>query len=157
MTEIDVSLTLPRFVALLAAYGARLECWPEGERGAAQALLERSADARVLAREQRTMDALFSVASPTLSPELLKKLDSIPERSNGSLLARHLKVRVMWAPALGWAAVAAIGLWLGARSVDETSASDVVVESLEMDEVTPYDENELLAVFGSTVDGLEFP
>jgi hypothetical protein len=157
MSRIDVPITLPRFEALLAAYGARLERWPDGERDAVHALLETSEEARALALEQRTMDVLFLVHAPKLSPGLLQRLDAIPEQGHVSLFARRLNVRGMWAPVLGWAAVAAFGLWLGARSAGETATGHAAADSLELDEVAPYDESEQLAVFGSTLARSELP
>ena len=57
-------MTLRRFRALAQSYGAELHRWPREERGAAQALLESSEEARALLAQERSLDAAISAASP---------------------------------------------------------------------------------------------
>lgn len=59
-------MTLERFKALCDAYGGAPQRWPEDERGAAAALLERSAAARAVLDDARALDAVLGHAG-TLS------------------------------------------------------------------------------------------
>jgi hypothetical protein len=60
-------MTLQRLSDLLAAYGGRVECWPEAERDAARALLERSAAAQAEYEAARRLDAALD-AAPAFAP-----------------------------------------------------------------------------------------
>ena len=151
----DVSLTQTRFLALLEAYGARPERWPEHERNAAIELLNTSESARVLAREQHALDAWLSVpGTPKISAELTRRLNAIPEQRDRGALAHRLSVRALWMPALGWAVAAAVGIWLGARSA---TADRYVVISDDTEETAAQYENERLAISGGTFDDSEVP
>lgn len=65
-----------RLAAMLAAYGATSDRWPQAERSAAEALLERSESARALLATEAGLDRLLSQASleATPSPALLERL-----------------------------------------------------------------------------------
>ena len=148
-------LTQSRFQALLEAYGARPEHWPEGERSAAIELLETSESARILAREQHALDAWLSLSIvPAIPTELIQRLHAIPERQGKLLLARRLRVRAFLVPALGWAAAAVVGIWLGARSASLESA---VVKAAPSEETVAQIENERLALSGGILDESEEP
>lgn len=111
------TLSLERFEQLLEAYGARLERWPAPEAGQGRRLLETSELARgLLAREAKLDGLLDQVQTAPLSAELRGRLYDIPALAprRGSWPFGSL-----WLPALGWAAAAAIGLWIGAHSADE--------------------------------------
>jgi hypothetical protein len=56
-------LTLRRFRAMARSYGADLQRWPEAERGAAQALLNASPQARELVNEELMLDEALEAAS----------------------------------------------------------------------------------------------
>jgi hypothetical protein len=56
-------LTLQRFQALLDIYGADFRRWPEEARGAAEALLSISAEARALLEEEGALDVMIAAAS----------------------------------------------------------------------------------------------
>ena len=149
------ALTQTRFQALLEAYGAQPERWPEHERNAAIELLNSSESARVLAREQHELDAWLSVPStPKISAKLMLRLNAIPEKQGKLLLARRLRIRALWVPALGWAAAAAVGIWLGARSA---TADRYVVKSDDAAETAAQIENERLAISGGLFDDSEAP
>jgi hypothetical protein len=120
---------LARFRALAEAYGSDLERWPEQERAWARELAARSADARAALASEQGLDALLAAADTLELPrELAARLEQLPPKT---AVVRSLRLpRRAWrAPALGWAAAAAIGLWLGAQSAgtDETGrgAADV--------------------------------
>jgi hypothetical protein len=111
MTE---PLDLERFKELLAAYGARLERFPERERPAARALLASSEAARSLARAESTLDDVFAAApAAALSPSLARKLAELPIRH--ARPERRSRFLVL-GTALGWAAAAAFGVIWGART-----------------------------------------
>ncbi len=151
----DAPLTQTRFQALLEAYGARPEHWPEGERNAAIQSLNTSEAARILAREQHALDAWLSVpGTPKISAELNQRLNAIPQQHGRALLARRLRVRALWVPALGWAAAAAIGIWLGARSAGVDST---IVKSTAVEVDSAQNLNERLALSGGILDVSEVP
>lgn len=144
-----------RFRALLEAYGTRPEHWPERERGAALELLEASGSARILAAEQRALDAwLTMTVAPTLPRELIEHLAAIPEKRGTVLLTRHLHLRSLCVPALGWAAAAAVGIWLGAHL---TTAESTLVNPAVLAPDVAQSENEQLALSGGLFDELEEP
>jgi hypothetical protein len=151
----DVPLPQTRFLALLEAYGARPERWPEHERNAAIELLDTSESARVLAREQHSLDAWLSVPDTAkISADLNRRLNAIPEQCGRALLVRPLRVRALWLPALGWAAAATVGIWLGARSA---TTDRYVVNSDDTEQAAAQTENERLAISGGLFDDSEAP
>lgn len=60
-------ISLERFAAIVDAYGASPMRWPADERGAAEALLAISADARALLDEARMLDGVLA-AAPVEAP-----------------------------------------------------------------------------------------
>ena len=116
-------LSLERFASLLDAYGARLERWPESEARAARALLEVSERAQEMLREEAKFEGqLDALEISPLSPELAGRLAQIPL---GAQKTRAIwPFGSLWAPALGWAAAAAIGLWIGAHAAEDTDEQD---------------------------------
>jgi hypothetical protein len=61
-------MKLDRFTELLDAYGAEPRRWPSGERGAAQALLDVSAEARARLAAAAALDALLDQAAAAEAP-----------------------------------------------------------------------------------------
>jgi hypothetical protein len=59
-------MTLRRFTALAAAYGADLRRWPDAVRGRAEALLASSPEARAALEEARTLDRQIAAARKPL-------------------------------------------------------------------------------------------
>jgi hypothetical protein len=121
-------LDLERFKALLAAYGARPERFPEDEREAALALLASSEVAQSLARAEAALDSVFALApAPQLSPNLARKLAELPIRKAHP---ERRSRRAAWFTGLGWAAAAAFGVFWGARTeaLETTSAGDESAE-----------------------------
>jgi hypothetical protein len=106
-------LPLERFRELTAAYGARLELWPEDAAAAARELLAASAEARALFDAEAELDREFAAASAPaeVPPQLLRRLNEVPIRAP--------QRRVLWpfgrawVPALGWAFAAALGVSWG--------------------------------------------
>jgi hypothetical protein len=126
-------LSFERFGELVAAYGGRLELWPDGERVAAEALLESSEGARALLAGETELDAMF--AEPSAAPEpsaaLLRRLNEIPVRVPQRSV--WWPFRRAWIPAVGWAFAAALGVGWGIVG-------------------TPFEDNELATTSALTVD-----
>ncbi len=121
-------LTLERFRALLAAYGARPERWPTEEREQALSLVASSPEAEALLAGEAELDGALAVLEPReVGADLMRRLNEIPVRFPRE---RKASARFGVVAALGWAMAAAFGMILGARSVDveamtaEPGASD---------------------------------
>jgi hypothetical protein len=103
--------------------------------------------------DDRALDAAFAaLPEPELPDALRKRLAAIPERGN----VRRFPGRSWRASAFGWAAAAAIGLFVGATTVDqestETASLDVPAEAA----ADPTDdEDEMLALAMGSVRGFE--
>ncbi|HWA71592.1 MAG TPA: hypothetical protein VG937_04650 [Polyangiaceae bacterium] len=133
-------MTLARFRTLVEAYGGELSRWPEKERGAAKVLLESSEPARAALAEEVELDrALDALSAPDLSPALARRLNEIPIRAPAK--SRRLPFKRLWAPALAWAAAAAIGIALGnfADDEDDTLADAGQVSEAVSPEPAPSD------------------
>lgn len=154
---ISKALPLSRFQALAETYGAAISRWPEEERAAALALLQESEAARTLLTGEEGLDALFQGVEPEALPDRLSaRLVRVPMERR-ALRPLRLPRRALWGPAIGWAAAAAVGLWLGARTAEqetvlrETETNET--EAVEQSEL--YAEDELLEVARGTIAGLE--
>lgn len=100
----------------------------------------------------RALDAaLAALPDPELPEALRQRLAAIPERGN----VRRFPVRSWRASAFGWAAAAAIGLFVG-RSIDlgsiETASFD---DSAENVAAQTNDEDEMLALATGSVSMLD--
>ena len=99
--------------------------------------------------------AIRALPDPELPTELSRRLEAIPERGN----VRRFPRRAWRISAFGWAAAAAIGLFVGAETAEsdstETASGDpganVVSESTARDEV----EDETLALAVGSFTELE--
>jgi hypothetical protein len=114
-------LSLEQFRRLVESYGSNPSRWPDAERPAALALLEGSAEARSLSKSEAALDDLFARCDALELPsELERRLNEVPLRA-----ARKSRwsVRALWAPALGWAAAAVCGVWLGTAFPEEDTAA----------------------------------
>jgi len=136
------ALPLDRFKTLLAAYGARLELWPEAERHAAHSLLESSAEARELVQAEAGLDALFAVSeAPELSADLSRRLAELPIAQPQAQKLWPLR-KILW-PALCCALATAFGIVLGTSlpDPDSTTAEDtVVLETGDSGQALPSDD-----------------
>ena len=115
-------LSLDRFRALAEAYGSDLERWPEQERELGRRLLRESEAAREIIARERGLDTLLSAtAVPAVPAKLMARLAELPVRTRAP---RRLVVpRRLWVgPAIGWAAAAAVGIWLGTLSAPDEQA-----------------------------------
>jgi len=117
MADRTTPLSVERLEALLDAYGAREEQWPDDAREAAHALLERSAHARAAreraARLDRVLDAVPAEAStPDLAARILADFDRISAKTTTPpASAARPRIRRYLAAAAPLAA-AAVALWL---------------------------------------------
>ena len=104
-----------------------------------------------ISEEERELErALEALPVPELSAELRRRLAEIPERGK----VRRFPVRSWRVSALGWAAAAAIGLFIGVQTADtepaDTASLDDVAKSPEGDSETidngSLEEDETLAL-----------
>jgi hypothetical protein len=110
------TITLDRLGALLEAYGAAPERWPDAERDDARRLVEESAAARTLWEDAAHLDGLLdAVPAAQPSPELVVRvLAAAPRR-------RPTRVwRGVLAAAVPLAAAAAVVLWIRTERVPAT-------------------------------------
>lgn len=135
-------MPLDRFRALLDAYGAVPERWPEEERAAATALLADSGDARTLRREAAPFDdALDLVEAPAPSPDLARRVEELVyERpataaqrfvTKPSLTRRLGAWRVAWRPAF-LAASGALGLAVGIAAAQPPQTTSTAFDTVEL-------------------------
>ena len=73
---VSAPMPLARFQALIESYGAAPERWPEAERAAARALLDRSPEARGARADAALLDRVLDTAEPTPTPseDLIRRL-----------------------------------------------------------------------------------
>lgn len=145
----DREITLERFAAIVDAYGASPMRWPVAERGAAEALLAASTEARALLSDARMLDGMLAVA-PVEAPSaaLVERLMAARPRAAAAPAAtakpqgffREL-IGAIWpygSPALPTGALAAsimLGVALG-------SVSEIAVLNTTSTTVTASDETE---------------
>lgn len=141
MTE-PTAMPLDRIRALLDAYGAMPERWPEDERAAAQALLAESDDAQALLREAASLDgALDLVEAPTPSEELMRRVEelvylrpaTVTQHPNAKpSLAHRLRAwRAAWRPAV-LAASGALGLAVGIAAAQPPQSIGATFDTVEL-------------------------
>ena len=101
-------MTLDRFAVLLDAYGADPARWPDAERAAARALLDRSSEARARRDAAAALDALLDRAATVEPSSALAErvLAQAPQRP------KVIRLRARVVAAVGLAAAASLALWL---------------------------------------------
>ena len=139
MPNTEKLVTIGRLNALLDAYGAAPECWPEEERAAAAALIETSPEARMLVEEAVTLDALLDkIPEPEVSAALMSRVRSmalpiVAVKSDGPFarLADLLRPQTprAWRGAVAMAAVLGMvaGVGLSTLMLDRTDPIPRVV------------------------------
>jgi hypothetical protein len=149
MTRPDMNLA--RFRALLEAYGTHFERWPAAERAAGRALLLSEPAARSAFDEQAALDALLDAAPiPALPSALEQQLLAIPRANQQALPFRG---RALWMPALGWAAAAMVGLWIGTQyPADDEDVNSVTAAAV--DGATSSDEEAFIALAAGPADSM---
>jgi hypothetical protein len=138
--------SVERLRALLEAYGAAPERWPDEERAGAEALLARSAAARAQRAEAEALDRLLDAAPVTApSAALTGRVLAAAPRSRAARVWRRALVA-----AVPLAAAAALVVWFGIdRSPDRQAASEPVVAIGEYSSPT----DALLDWYGIDVSG----
>jgi hypothetical protein len=88
--------------------------------------------------------ALAELPVPELPQDLRMRLHAIPERSN----VRRFPLRRLGVAAFGWAAAAALGLFIGSQSLDgdATTAGNAAADAVSGAGTTDEDESLALAV-----------
>lgn len=117
-------MNLARFADLTDAYGADPDRWPAGERGAAEAFLARSVEARRLRDTAARLDgALAVVQAPMASAALRARLmaAAAPQPPRGVLM--WIMAQPVLRPIM-LTAVGVLGLYLGMASGTLTAAAD---------------------------------
>ena len=99
-------------------------------------------DARASDDDRALDEALGELPVPELSAELRLRLQAIPERGN----VRRFPVRSLRASAFGWAAAAAIGLFIGAQSIEGETAETGETASVGNTVDVSADEEETVAL-----------
>jgi hypothetical protein len=120
------TMTCERVLALIAAYGATPQRWPEDERAAAQAVIAAHAGAEDLLMSERTLDALLdrveSVPVPASLPaRILAGFDEVAARPSVRRLIARISQFVwpnapLWQPSAALAASLIAGVMLGIMS-----------------------------------------
>lgn len=110
-----IEITEDRVRALIDAYGADPDRWPEGERDAALTRIASDPTLRSILDDARALDTLLDAAPmPEPSPSLRVALKLIPERQRGTNWFGWLGIfTAPWQPAAGLAAAGILGLWVG--------------------------------------------
>ena len=110
-------MNIQRFRQLLDAYGAAPARWPESERSAAQALLERSAEARQLAAQAARLDELLNHAEApkrVLGPAALaERIASTPQIRSSPQQKTEWRLAIGWPRLMALAAAAVAGFVVG--------------------------------------------
>jgi hypothetical protein len=132
------SMSLARLEQVVAAYGADPQRWPETERDAARALVERSAEARARVAEARRLDRALDAAIVTVDELSLARVTAKIRRglaepraaSGGSWLSFLLgAVAPTWPRGAALASVAVLGILVGLSS-DPSLFDDGTVDSV---------------------------
>ncbi len=138
-------MDLARFKHCLAAYGTRLDLWPDAARAGAGRLRERVPEARELWNRSAALDLRLGAEAPMQpSPELMAAvLASSPSTSAKGVQGRWTLALwpfgPAWQPATGMAVAAALGIFVGlsapADDIDLASSfsgvNDIVWEADE--------------------------
>ena len=127
----DTTMTIDDFEERAMAYGARIDGWPEEDRGAAQALLAGSERARAILEEARSLDAMLDLwEGPEPSHALLSRVladaatvaeerrettvaAAAPQPEQRGWLVRLFGERPLLRPGLALAACLALGVVMG--------------------------------------------
>jgi hypothetical protein len=117
-------LSIERFQALVEAYGADIERFPQRERAGARELLRRDEVAQRLVQAARAFDAVLAEARLELSSSLVERLGAIPREhvqdAGGARLIPLPTARWTW---LAAAAAVLLGVLGGHYASEERSGS----------------------------------
>ena len=132
------AMTLERFTAIVEAYGARPERWPEAERAAALGLLERSPEAVAVRTAAARLDGFLdrvpaAAPSDALVARVLAGASGLDARRRPAArhdAARRVRPRLVAAAALTFAAAASMALWLAREGPEPQALTPDVVAQL---------------------------
>ena len=112
-----------RLKRLIEAYGAEPERWPAGDRAAALALLDASAEARAMVVEARRLDRLLEAVpvgstAPAATAALRRKIAALLDAPAPAAPANRVTIGPwsrtrLWASVAGLAAAGVIGFVVG--------------------------------------------
>ncbi len=129
-------MTPERFQALISAYGAEPRRWPEAERDAALAFVERHGEAQAWLDHERGLDAMLDLAAMPVSEADIEDLH-YRAMAHFALPPAHRAqpLTVLWA-GIGLAAClagAVLGVNLSMKSLDEVRAQTVLEQTAMID------------------------
>ena len=130
-------LTINRFTAIVEAYGAEPNRWPEAEREAAVAFAEHNPQvAQGCLMEARQLDAMLDLGREVITPDMAEDLHyRAMARFTFAPPARVQRAPVIWA-SLGLAAClagAVIGVNLSLKSLSDMRAQTVLEQTAMLD------------------------
>lgn len=105
-------------------------------------------DDRISDDDRALDEALRALPEPELPAELAKRLDAIPERGS----VRRFPLRTWRVSAFGWAAAAAIGLFVGAQTAEtdvSAAASNDTGENVVAEDSTDAEDETVALAIGS--------
>ena len=130
-------MTLDRLGALLDAYGARPERWPDGERDAARARVAGARDVRARRDAAAALDAVLDRA-PAVAPSAALAGRILAGAPHPRVVSLPRRRRMPVVAALGLAAAASLAVWL-VRRADAPRALDPAALAQLDDYETPTD------------------
>ena len=149
----DERMTLDRFVAIVDAYGASPQRWPEAERDAAIAFMKATPEARRLAEEAEALDGLLDMPETApvtrdLQDRILATMPAVKLRNGAAVAAGSLFNWSRWIPTAAVAFSLVLGILTGTQVPrlvgldDETLALQVASSAIS----SSSDESEFLGV-----------
>ncbi len=137
---------LDRFRELLDAYGAEPGRWPANERGPAEVLLTRDAEAARLRKQAAAIDALLDramLAPPVIDAErLIADITAEPQRTAEIVTlrpARRPSAGGFWLKVASLAAAAAIGFLVGVSQLTGLGSDPTTPTSgVELADISPW-------------------
>ncbi len=131
-------LTFDRFQAIVEAYGAEPQRWPEAERASAMAFAEHNPQsAEMCMAEARALDAMLDLARDTFTPEMEEDLHyrAMARFTLPQPVRRPERGPVIWA-GIGLVAClagAVLGVNLSLKSIDDVRAQNVLEQTAMLD------------------------
>ncbi len=137
-------MTYERFETLAEAYGGDLRRWPEAEREAGRALLDRDPRAAALLREADGLDALLDAAPRPVASHALREAVIASAAGVGLRARRRGPGPLAWLSGAGWAAAACAGVVFGIALTSHLTADVQADAVLYQASLTSADDTEVL-------------
>lgn len=122
-------MTLERFTAIVDAYGANPERWPDAERAGGLALLELSPEARAARDAAATLDRLLDHAPVAASDPALER-SVLARGPRAKVVPLRPKRRLVPVAAFALAAAASLAVWLVNRPAPMPALDPAIVAEL---------------------------